>query len=321
MRRIRIAGLAGLTVSVLALLATSACSSNVQPSIAQYAITTGHGFFSNQQVLNVTAPGDQAHLGSGTTTWYVWANARNYVTAPSNGDRSDPQAELTGPGPNNAPGMSDYTWSYVAFELNPALTVKNAAGRYPMAESFLAFCLKYGCADQSPQNDSSNSDLTRSSSPGWLAMLAEVMPRAIDNATRDAITSYGPDLWTNRAEWGKFSDGITSNLLAEIAKLDQSGSVNYFCGPGSTTTTCAPPSVIVQNVTPSDAAVVSAYNQQVAAQYAEQAGASRLAAAKEVYGSDAYYFLGLEDTINTCKAAGITCNIYVGNPPVTTSSH
>jgi hypothetical protein len=89
----------------------------------------------------------------------------------------------------------------------------------------------------------------------------------------------------------------------------------FFCGPGSTTSKCTAPDVIVQNVTPSDPAVITAYNQQVAAQYAAQAGTARLAAAKEIYGSDANYFLGVQDTINACHAAGTTCNIYVGNPP------
>lgn len=308
-----------LLIMVAALLSLgiliSACGSEIQPSIAQYAITTGHGTFSNQQVLNVTAPGDNVHLGSGTTTWYVWADARNYVTAPSNGDRGTPQAELTGAGANGLPGMSDYTWTYVTWEINPAVLNKDQSGQYPVASQFLAFCLKYGCADQQAQNDSSNAGQTRSVSAGWEAMLNEVLPRAIDNATKDAITAYKPDLWTNRGEWSTFGNAIAAALPAEIAKLDGS-SVPYFCGPGSTTTSCTAPEVIVQNVTPSDPAVVSAYNQEVAAQYAQQAGAARLAAAKEIYGSDANYFLGVQDTINACSSKGVTCNIYLGSPPV-----
>jgi hypothetical protein len=294
-------------------LALAACSSEIQPSIAQYAITTGHGNFSDQQVLDVVSPGQNVHLGSGTTTWYVWADTRNYVTAPANGDRNNPQAELTGPGAGNAPGMSDYTWTYVTWEINPAIVTK-VNGQFPVATDFLAFCLKYGCADQAAQNDDSNADLTRSSSPGWEAMLNEVMPRAIDNATRDAITGYGPDLWTARGSWDAFGTVISSHLLSEISQLDGS-STPFFCGPGSTTSKCTAPDVIVQNVTPSDPAVITAYNQQVAAQYAAQAGTARLAAAKEIYGSDANYFLGVQDMINACHAAGTTCNIYVGNPP------
>jgi hypothetical protein len=306
--------IAAVAVAGAGMLAVSACGSEVIPSIAQYAITTGHGNFSNQQVLSVASPGENVHLGSGTTTWYVWADTRNYVTAPANGDRNNPQAEITGPGASNAPGMSDYTWTYVTWELNPAI-VNKSNGQYPVATDFLAFCLKYGCADTTPQNDDSNADLTRSVSAGWEGMLNEVMPRAIDNATRDAITSYGPSLWTERGDWDAYGTAISSHLLSEISQLDGS-TTPFFCGPGSTTSNCTAPDVIVQNVTPSDPAVITAYNQQVAAQYAEQAGAARLQAAREIYGSDANYFLGVQDTINTCKAAGTTCNIYLGNPPV-----
>ena len=298
------AGAAGM------MLGAAACS-HVQPSLAQYAIVTGHGNFSNQQVLDVVSPGQNVHLGSGTTTWYVWANTRNYVTATSNGDRSNPQAEITGPGPNSAPGMSDLTWTYVTWEINPAIVNKDTSGQFPVATQFLAFCLKFGCADQTAQNDSSNADLTRSSSTGWVSMLAEVMPRAVDNATRDAITTYGPDLWTARGSWDAYGTAISSHLLSEISQLDGS-STPFFCGPGSTMTNCTPPSVVVQNVTPSDPAVITAYNQQVAAQYAEQAGAARLKAAQEIYGADANYFLGVEDLSNNCK----TCTFYIGSPPV-----
>jgi hypothetical protein len=304
---------ATVSAGAVSLLALAACS-HIQPSIAQYAIVTGHGNFSNQQVLDVVQPGDNVHIGSGTTTWYVWANTRNYVTATSNGDRNDPQAELTGPGPSGAPGMSDYTWTYVTWEINPAIVTKTN-GQFPVATDFLAFCLKYGCADQNAQNDDSNAALARSSSPGWEAMLNEVMPRAIDNATRDAIVSYQPNLWTERGEWDAYGDAISSHLLAEISQLDGSA-VPFFCGPGSTTAKCTAPNVIVQNVTPSDTAVITAYNQQVAAQYAAQAGTARLNAAKEIYGSDANYFLGLEDLVNDCGQQHISCNIYVGNPPV-----
>jgi hypothetical protein len=308
---------AGAAVALLA----SACSSEIQPSIAQYAITTGHGNFSNQQVLNVTSPGDNVHLGSGTTTWYVWADTRNYVTATSNGDRSNPQAEITGPGPATkggtaTPGMSDYTYTYVTWEVNPAIVTKVQDGQYPVATAFLSFCLKYGCADQTAQNDSSNADLARSSSPGWEAMLNEVFPRAIDNATRDAISGYGPDLWTDQGQWTAYGNAISASLLTELSQMDGSA-LPFFCGPGSTLTKCTAPDVIVTSVVPVDPSVKTAYNQEVAAQYAQAAGASRLAAAKAIYGSDANYFLGLEDLVNSCGAQKVTCNIYVGNAPQT----
>jgi hypothetical protein len=72
----------------------------------------------------------------------------------------------------------------------------------------------------------------------------------------------------------------------------------------------------VTNVVPVDPNVQTSYNQEVSAQYAEQAGKARLAAAQEIYGSDANYFLGIQDTINDAKGARTPITIYIGSPPV-----
>ena len=306
------AAVAGVAVTGLAL---AACS-HVQPSLGQYAIVTGHGALSTQQVEDVVSPGDSINQGNGTTTWYFPANYRNYVTLPSNGDRGNPQAETTGPGKNGDVGMSDYTWTYVGFEVNPDIVVKQG-GLYPNATSFLKFCLKYGCASTDAQNDASNAGQVRSSDPGWENMLNEVMPRAIDDATRTAIVTYGPDLWTNRSQWTDYGNKIAGSLTAELQDLTGNTGQPYFCGPGSTTVKCTPLSVTIQNVTPVDPDVVTQYNKEVSAQYAQQAATARLKAAQAIYGSDANYFLGLQDTIGVCQSKGVTCNIYVGNPPNT----
>lgn len=292
--------------------ALAACS-HVQPSLGQYAIVTGHGALSNQQVQDVVSPGDSVNQGSGTTVWYLPAQARNYVTAQKNGDRDNPQAELTAPS-KTSPGMSDYTWTYVVLMLNPKITSRQ--GNYAFARAFLAFCLKYGCASNTAQNDASNAQLTRSSDPGWENMLNEIMPHAIDNATRDAIVNYGPDLFINRGKWGQFGDDIQKNLEDQVARMDGTN-LHYFCGPASTLDTCTPPLVTVNDVTPADPDVVTQYNKQVSAQYALQAAQARVDAAKKLYGPDAYYFMGMMDLVNACHAQGVTCNIYTGNPPAT----
>lgn len=293
-------------------LGAAACT-HVQPSLGQYAIVTGHGALSTQQVKQVVLPGDSVNQEDGTTVWYFPGNYRNYVTLPNNGDRDNPQAVTTGPGPDKQVGMSVHTWTYVGFQVNPAIATK--ADHYAVATAFLKFCLKYACATTTAQNDTSNAGQVRSSDPGWLSMLNEVMPRAIDDATQTAIVKYGPDLWTNRTQWKAYGTDIAANLTDELNTLSGS-TIPYFCGPGSTETTCTLLSVTIQNVTPSDPDVVAQYNKQVSAQYAQQAAASRNNAAKALYGPDAYFFTGLQDTISMCQDKGVTCNIYVGSPPV-----
>lgn len=308
--------LPAMSMVAVAALGVSACS-HVQPSLGQYAIVTGHGALSTQQVQDVVLPGESINGNDGTTVWYFPGNYRNYVTLPQNGDRNNPQATVTGPGPNKEVGMSDYTWTYVGFQVNPAIDTK--ANNYAVATAFLRFCLKYACASTTAQNDTANAGQIRSSDPGWENMLNEIMPRAIDDATQTAIVGYGPDLWINRAKWKQYGIDIAKNLNGELETLSGSGSLPYFCGPGSTTTKCTPLSVTIQNVTPTDSDVVTQYNKQVSAQYAQQASASRLHAAQAVYGPDAYWFLGVQDTIGMCQNKGITCNIYLGNAPVTPS--
>lgn len=294
----------------------SACS-HVHPSLGEYAITTGHGQFSSQQVQAVAGPGSNVNLGNGTTSWYFPANVRNYVTG-VNGDRLIPTAELTAAGGQGNPGMSDYVYTYVGFEINPAIQVKARNGQYVFASHFLQFCLKYACATQQPQNTTANAAKERSSDPGWLNMIDEIFPRAIDNATRTAIQGFSPNLWTDQGEWPKLSDAIARALPGEIQALDGSaaeGQPDYFCGPGSTTRICTPFFIQVSKVVPSDAGIIAAYTQQQTANYELQAAATRVALAKKLYGPDWAWFIGMRDLITQCQTAGTKCSFTVGNAP------
>jgi hypothetical protein len=304
------AGMGGL----LAISLAACAGSHVQPSLGQYGITTGHGNLSSQQVQNVAAPGSDVHLGSGTTTWYVYSDVRNYVTGP-NGDREQSTQELTGSSKND-PAIPVYVNSYVPFELNPAILSK--AGNWSFATQFLSFCLKYACATQTPQNDASNASLTRSSSPGWENMLNEIMPVAIDNATRSVINQYPPTVWTDQASWVGLGDKIGAQLISQLDTLDgASSSAPFFCGVGSTETKCNPLTMVVNKISPASSAVQNAYSQGNAAVYQDQAAQARLRAAEILYGKDANWVLGIEDIENQCPTK---CTIYVGNAPVNPGS-
>jgi hypothetical protein len=334
---------AAVSMAVIAMASAGCAGSHIHPSLSEFAITTGHGYFSNQDVINVASPGQNVKLGSGTTTWYFPASVRNYVTATSGGDRSDPTPALTASGGHGDPGMSDQVYTYVGFEVNPAITVNNQSqvplnGKsqtesWTFATHFLNFCLKYGCASQQPQNTSANAQKERSSDPGWLNMVDEIFPNAIDNATRDAIVSFKPDLWTDQGEWSKLASDISAALPGEIQALDGShaeGQPDYFCGSGSTAAftkvvkgktvqvpaVCKPFLVQVLKVVPSDQGVITAYQQQQQSDYQLSAAASRLTLSRELYGADAPFFNGVKDTIAACQAAKITCTIYLGSPPV-----
>lgn len=307
---------AALAAAVAAAAVGLAACSHAQPSLGEYAIVTNHGSGSNQDIRQVVQPGVSYTSGSGTTSWYVPAGIRNYVTG-TGGDRAIPQAELTGPGPKGEAGMSDLTYTSVYFELNPAIAVND--GSWKFTTSFLKFCLKYGCADNQPQNDAGNSSLARSSDPGWLNMLDELMPHAIDNATLLAMPDFPPGLWNTRGDWPKLAADIQQHLPAELAKMTGTpaqGGKQYFCGTGATLTRCPPLTVIVNNITPSDPGVQREYQNQQTAIYAGQAAAQELAAARAKYGPNAYWTLSMLAIIDGCKASNAVCYIDGNQAPL-----
>jgi hypothetical protein len=265
-------------------------------------------------VQNVVSPGQELNTGSGTTTWYFPGNVRNFVTGKNGneaGDRSQSAQVLTGSSTAGAPGMPVFINSYLGFEVNPAITTPNR--NYRMATAFLSFCLKYACASQDAQNDTGNAALAHSSSSGWENMLSEVMPTAIDNATRMEITKYGPELWTTQSEWNALATDIQGQLQAQVDTLTGStiaGTAPYFCGPGSTVSKCTPFVFEVTKVTPASSAIINAYQSANAAQYQLQAAQARIKAAQALYGAYANWVLAMEDVENNCPTK---CTIVVGN--------
>lgn len=300
MRIKKILSITALAVAIIGGAAELSSCTHAQPAISQCAITTGHGYASGtQNVVAIAHPGQYVNVGNDNTTWYYPCDARNYVTAPKGGDRDNPMSVKTG-ALGTTPGMPVQVWTSVYWTPTQIDAVM---------PKFLAFCLKYGCAESSDQVDASVALNPHSSTKGWNDMLAENMGPAVDRATNDVIGQFGPSLWTDRAEWPKLAVKIAQNLNTELAQ-ETGSNVPYFCGDSSTLSTCTQMVVEVSNVTPTDPAVVQLYDQQIAAEQALSVNAARLAAAQRLYGPYAQYFLGLQDLANQCK----TCTIYVGAP-------
>lgn len=296
----------------------AACSVAVEPSVGQYAMVTGHGALSNQQLQAVYGPGARASVNDGSIIWYVPANQRNYVTAPAGdlSDRHNPQAVLTGKSKTGADGIPVVTYSFVSWELNPAIENEHDANKVSaVAQHFFRFCLKYGCASNQSQNNASNAGLSHSSDPGWNNMLAENFPTALDNASQAAALKFGPDLWTDRSQWIAYGKDIAALLPQELRNLTGSGGFNYFCGPGSTVTECKPFYVAVKNLVPQDPGAMAAYNQSVSAAIQGQAAQARLGTAEKLYGPYAHWYLAESDLIDHCKP---NCPNWAFTPPGTT---
>lgn len=301
---------AGILVGTgLAAASLTACSS-ATPSIGECAIVTGRGAFNNQTIKKVVHPGVKVHKGSRETVWYFPCNVRNYVTG-SGGDRKVSQAVKLQNGTNNEPGASVYVYSRLPFQLR-----QDDAS---LKTWFSSLCLKYGCAGNESQKDSANSIKARSSDPGWNNMLEEQVGPALDRAFQDVMEDpqykgkFGPDTWTLQT-WPELDKALTAafpQALVETSGLN----LQWLCAPSTSTQTCKPPRIHVTAIQPTSPQIEQQYEQQVAAENAKAVNKARLDAATKLYGPQASYWLGLQDTMRLCQSLGKQCTFYVGNPP------
>lgn len=304
-KRKRLAAIAVAGVLAAGAMTLISGCSTATPAVSQCAVVTGHGFGSgSQNVVDVLHPGARLRIGNGNIAWYYPCDARNFIISPDGqpGDVHTPVSVRTAP-KGNTPGMPVNVWLGVYFTPN-----QNDA----VMKQFLGFCLKYGCAESSAQDTSDIQNNPHFSTQGWEGMLQENFPFALQRAATDVISKFDPTLWVDPSLWPKLGDDIAAQLNAELAPETQT-QTPYFCGSASTESTCTQMTVVVNKVEPVDQAVVQIYNQQIAAENSIAANTDRLNAARELYGSYAPYFLGVQDTISQCqKVSG--CSIYIGNP-------
>lgn len=300
-RRLAVAGLAAAAVG--GTLALAGCTTAV-PALSECAATTNGGLGSSGQgITSVVHPGNQAQVGDGDTAWYWPCNDRNFVTAPTGGDRSAPEYAVRTAAKGATPGMPVYVWTSVYFTANQ---------NEPVMRQFLPFCLKYGCATTEPQSNADIANSAHSSSAGWEHMLLENMGPAVDRSSRIAVAQFPPSLWQDQGDWDKLAKMIADKLDAQL-NVETEGTSPYFCGSGASQSNCPQMTVVVNNVTPADPQVAANYDKQVAAEQAAAANAARVAAAKTLYGPYAYQELMIADEAAACPK----CTFYIGAPNVT----
>lgn len=298
----RLSLLASAAALAAAASALTGCTTAV-PALSECAATTNGGFGSaGQGITSVVHPGGQAQVDAGDTAWYWPCNDRNFVTAPSGGDRRAPEyAVRTAPSADGkTPGMPVYVWTRVYFTPNQDEAVM---------KEFLPFCLKYGCATNDPQSNADIANSAHSSSPGWENMLLENMGPAVDQASRIAVAQFSPTLWQDQGDWNKLASMISDRLNAQLSQETEHADP-FFCGSGSSQTNCTKMTVLVSNVTPADPAVAANYDKEVAAEQAQAANTARVAAAQQLYGPYWAYELMIADEAAQCPK----CTFYIGNP-------
>jgi cell wall assembly regulator SMI1 len=295
----------------LTLASLTACS-HASPSIGQCGIVTGRGAFNNQTVKKVVHPGAKVTKGSKEIAWYVPCDVRNYVTG-HDGDRERSAVLKLQNGRGAQPGTPVYVYSRAPFQLRQDDTSLKAW--------FRALCLKYGCASQKAQQNSDNANKTRSSDPGWRNLLAEQFGPALDRAFQNVMedpqyaNKFGPTTWTAQG-WPELDKALTA-ALPNAMRQTSGFNLQWVCAPTADDKVCNPPQVHVTAIQPTSKQIEDQYDQQVAAENAQAVNKARLDAATKIYGAQASYWLGLQDTMRLCQSLGKQCTFYVGNPPTT----
>jgi hypothetical protein len=295
-------------IPLLALVVGVAACSNTQTFASQCAYVIHNGYFDARHTEAILHPGERQNT-SNTTVRFVYCNARNYIVSEgqdANVDQHSPIQARTGPDStgDGTPVNADVTMHFTLNENHPVML------------RFLSFCEKYNCF--APKDTSSNEG-ERSSSPGWLNMIAENHRFALARATQVAMLQFKPDVWNDQSQWPEVAKAISRQIKEELRTQTSSGDVDYFCGTDvhlksgmnksqDNAWTCPDISVTIESIQPQDSGIKSIYNQQVQQQQelklasAQKAtNEAQLSAAKAKYGNQAEYWLGM---IDACKAGG-----------------
>lgn len=300
----RVVTLAALTLALVPLL--TACY-GPSATTASCAFVVGDGQNGdNARVHRIIYPGQSVNDNNSEKVWYVPCNSRNYIV--NDGTEKNANGELIGD-----------SHTLLEATLNSGVTIQVAATAYwTLNESnqamrdFYNVCFKYTCASSEDQGGNANY-----ASKGWNGMLGEDFYPALNRSAKRAAKEAGIDdsiyLTQDPTQYQKLGNQM-SMVFADEVRATLGYSEDLFCGsgnsawsdpnnPGRGTYNCSSVRIVVDQVTPL---------LTQSGQGAQTLNQQRLENAKALYGPDAGYWLGLQDSITECKNAGTTCVISVG---------
>jgi hypothetical protein len=295
---------------LLSLAIIVAACNEVKTSSDMCAMITGNGN-NDRKVHNIVYPGQKADQSDNENVSYFPCNSRNYII--NDGTVKNGNGDRVGDRFNPSKGYTKSTHQQILvslpdWELNQDPTI--------LKTEFAPLCLKYDC-----WSSDDNSGDANYSTPGWNGMLGENMGPAIDQAVLEASAKFDDTLWKNHdpAEYKKLADEI-SKVFSKYAQATTGYADDLFCGSGSTSGwddpdnpgaksnkfKCGQVRFTVNDVQNADKSQqdqvgnVNAKDQKIAA------NEDRLAIAAALYGKDASFWLGVQDSFKACPA-GATC--------------
>lgn len=307
------AGLVGMLaiIGVLALL-VAGCGGKSTPS-AFGAFVVGDGS-SDSKVHDFFYPNQKVDYNSDSQkVLYVPLNSRNYLVNDGTTTNANHQVigDIDKPIRAKTSDLSD-----VLVQINAYWTLNRT--KSVLMNQFWDVCAKYNCASKSATGGPANF-----SEPGWNGMLGEVFLPALTQAVRESVYQFNDDIWkkSDPAEWKRLADLVSSKFGPDLMR--QTGyDVAIFCGSGTVSFWPNPNKVGVgefhcgqvrMDVTYVSLAPPVAGDSSGVAANNIKLNALKLEAAKAMYGDQAGYWLGLQDTISECKDAKVACVINVGS--------
>lgn len=234
----------------------------------QCAFVTGRGVSDTFEIKTVLLPGEKVTRDGDDEDWYVPCNDRNFIVdKEGNGDWSISMEGRTIPDVEGGLGIEVWGEMSTYWELNRDREV---------LEIFFEYCQKFTCADAESSSYSSQAG-TNNSSAGWMEMLYETDPGALDRAFKVALAQFEVSIVDQPGRWPELAAAMQEPYMAELRRATGSGNVDLFCASGSAEVgQCLPISISIDELTIVDQNVLQNREEQARRQADLQLGLDRV---------------------------------------------
>jgi hypothetical protein len=263
-----------------------------------------HDSDTDKSVDDVIYPNQSGSEGDDKKTLYFPCNSRTYGI--NRGNKKNANDEKIGDRFTLAPGTTA-TGTDVLVSVTAYWTLNEDPN--VLKNEFYNLCEKYGCWSEDPISNSANY-----ADPGWNGMLGENMGEPIDRTVHRVTSEFSDALWQEgtQEEYDKLGERLSGEFAADV--LVATGyNEDLFCGsgnsgwtdpnkPGKGEFTCTNVRFVVDDVVNEDHERQEQANEANGLSSQIEDNEKQLKAAKAKYGSQAEFWLGLQDYAEGCSA-------------------
>lgn len=303
-----------VVLGMFVLLGASGCDTKPISSPALIAFVVGKGGSHGTDIKRIVLPNEKGkYYLDDETVHYVPGSPRNYIVNPpgekdaSNKVVGDRHTSSLG---RTKDGIEVQGWWRMLWRLNQD---------YKALEQFYSLCFKYTCYNTKVEGGQPAGNF---STAGWNGMLSENHAQAGDEAFRIAVNEFDDSIWEKQTSmlYERLAKRMAEIWMKRI-QAKTGFNTDLFCGSSSTWIgegksrhfQCNSVLFEVIAVEPKKKELKETADEQTKTEQEKALNQKRLEAARLIYGNQAEYWLGLQDTIKACGEARQTCVISVGN--------